>query len=292
MASSTLSITIALAVALLATVIVAFAVASRGGRFRGFPGWSGFQAFFVPLLVLLARADPRISLTVLGLCMFVGLREFFFLAPLRPRDRWALLLAYVSIPIVLWPELRGPATLFLVAAPVVLFLVLPALLAVGTPQGGTFEASGRLITGLIVFVFCAGHLGLIAKLNTGGAIQLYGLLVLVAELPQRLAGRVRAGEGVVRAWAGIATGAALAAWVGALAAPLGGFAPRQGSILGLLVAAGAAAGAFIAEASAQELNLGAPAARVGRKALFDRTMPALFAAPFFFHYAFRSLGLP
>jgi predicted CDP-diglyceride synthetase/phosphatidate cytidylyltransferase len=222
----------------------------------------------------------------------VGLREFFFLAPLRPKDRWALLLAYISIPIVLWPELRGPAALFLVAAPVVLFVILPALLVVGRPQGGTFEASGRLFTGLLVFVFCAGHLGLMANRNGGGAIQLYGLLVLVAELPQRLAGRVRTGEGALRPWAGIATGAALAAWVGAIAAPLGGFAPRQGSILGVLVAAGAAAGAFLAEASAQELNLGAPAARVGRGALFDRAMPALLAAPFFFHYAFRSLGLP
>ncbi len=287
-----ISITSVLASALLAAAVVAFAVARRGGRFRGFPGWSGFHAFFVPLLVLLARADRRISLTVLGLCMFVGLREFFFLAPLRPKDRWALLFAYLSIPIVLRPQLHRPASVFLVGAPLVLFLCLPALLAVGAPQGGTLEAIGRLFTGLLAFVYCAGHLGLMAGQDAGGAIQLFGLLVLVAELPQRLAGRVRTGEGVLRAWAGIAIGAALAAWAGALAAPMAGFASRRGAVLGLLVAAGTAAGAFVAEAAAQELSLGAPAARVGRGALLDRTMPALFAAPLFFHFAFRSLGAP
>lgn len=292
MALPALSITSVLASALLTAAVVALAVARRGGRFRGFPGWSGFQAFFVPLVVLLARGDRRVSLTVLGLCMFVGLREFFFLAPLRPRDRWALLLAYLSIPVVLWPQLHGSASLFLVGAPLVLFLCLPALLAVGAPQGGTLEATGRLFTGLLAFVYCAGHLGLMAGADRGGAIQLFALLVLVAELPQRLAGRVRTGESMLRAWAGIAIGAALAAWSGALAAPMTGLPARRGALLGLLVAAGTAAGAFVAEASAQELSLGAPAARVGRGALLDRTMPALLAAPLFFHFAFRSAGLP
>ena len=292
MPSSAPSILIVLAAALLAAAIVALAVARRGGRFRGFPGWSGFQAFFVPLLVLIARGDRRWSLTVLGLFMFVGLREYFFLAPLRPKDRWALLFAYCSIPLVLWPELGGRTSVFLVGAPVVLFLCLPALLAVGAPLAGTFEAMGRLFTGLLAFVFCAGHLGLMATPEAQGTIELYGLLVLVAELPQRLAGRVRTGEGVLRAWTGIALGAAIAAWAGALAGPLAGVASRQGATLGLVVAAGTAAGAFIAEASAQELNLGAPAARVGRGALLDRTMPALLAAPLFFHLAFRALGRP
>lgn len=292
MTSPPVSIILALAAALVAAVVVAFAVGSRGGRFRGFPGWAGFQGFFAPLLVLLAMADRRISLTVLGLCMFVGLREFFFLAPLRARDRWALLLAYLSIPIVLWPQLHGSWSLFLVTASVIVFLFLPALLTVGAPQGGTFEATGRLFTGLLAFVFCAGHLGLMAGSPGGGVLPLYGLLVLTAELPQRLAGRIRAGEGVLRPWAGIAVGAAAAAWIGALAGPMAGIPEGRGAWLGILVAVGASAGAFVAEASAQDLNLGAPAARVGRGALLDRTMPALFAAPLFFHFVFRSVSVP
>jgi predicted CDP-diglyceride synthetase/phosphatidate cytidylyltransferase len=160
------------------------------------------------------------------------------------------------------------------------------------PQGGTFEATGRVFLGLLAFVFCAGHLGLMIDHGGGGEAETFGILVLAAELPQRLAGRARAGEGTLRPALGILAGAGLAALAGATIGPLGGLAPVRGAVTGALVAAGAAAGSFFAEAAAQDLSLGAPASRVGREAFLDRTLPALLAAPFFFYFANHVLALP
>lgn len=285
------SVTVTLAAALLVAVLVSYAVGRRGGHFRSLPGWAVFWAFFAPLLVLLSRTPRSVSLPVLGVFMFFGLREFFFVAPLRPRDRWALLLAYLSIPLVLWPELRGAWSVVLVMTPLVLFLVLPILLVAGRPQGGTFEATGRLFVGLLAFVFCGAHLGIAAGELGRGEIELFGILVLAAELPQRLAGRVRPAEGMLRPLAGVVAGVAMAAATGAVAGRLAGLSAAQGIVAGVLVAAGAAGGAFLAEASAQDLSLGAPTSRVGRGALLDRTFPAMFAAPLFVHYTVHLLAI-
>jgi len=131
-------IALALALGLLLVAIVSLGTAHRGGRFRGLPGWQG-SGVLRPLLVLLSRADRRVSLSVLGVLMFAALREYFFVAPLRPRDRWAILAAYLSIPIALWPEFVGSWMLFLTVAPLALFVFLPVLLALGTHQPGCWN---------------------------------------------------------------------------------------------------------------------------------------------------------
>jgi predicted CDP-diglyceride synthetase/phosphatidate cytidylyltransferase len=285
-------VTLVLAAAVLVAFAVSFAFGRRGGRFRSLPGWAVFWLFFATLLVVLPRAPRPVALVLLGVFMFLGLREFFFVAPLRPRDRYAILLSYVSIPLVLWPELQGPWTLFLVVSTLAIFVLLPMLLVAGTPQGGMFEATGRFFLGLLAFVYCASHLGLMIEHGGGAESEMFGILVLAAEIPQRLAGRARSGEGALRPALGILAGAGLAALVGATIGPLCTLDPARGAVAGALVAAGTAAGSFFAEAAAQDLSLGAPAARVGRGAFLDRTLPALLAAPFFFYFTNRLLALP
>jgi 4'-phosphopantetheinyl transferase len=39
--------------------------------------------------------------------MFAALRQYFTLTPLRPQDRWAIVAAFVSIPLTLWPTWSG-----------------------------------------------------------------------------------------------------------------------------------------------------------------------------------------
>ena len=283
-------ITLALALTLLAVTPVSFVAARRGGRFRGLPGWVGFWGFFAPLLVLLSRAHRSISVPLLGALMFAALREYFFLAPLRPRDRWAILLTYVSIPLALYPAFQSSGNWFLVVVPVVLLVFLPVLLAVGSPQAGLLESAGRLLVGGIAFVFCAAYLGLMVRGFRHGEIELFGVLVLAAEVPQRLAGRVKSGEVLARPLFGVLAGAGLAAALGAFLGPLGGISSRQGAVAGLLLAAGTAAGALLADAVAQDLNLGASTSRVGRGAFLDRTFPVVYAAPAFFHYVTYSMA--
>lgn len=285
-------ITLALAAALLVAAPISFLAARRGGRFRGLPGWMGFWAFFAPLLVFLSRANRLISFPLLAVLMFAALKEYFFLAPLRPRDRWAILLAYLSIPCALYLAFVGPQFLFLTGVPMGFLLFLPALLALGSRQAGLLESIGRLLLGVAVFVFCTAHLGLLGPRFYAGALELFGVLVLSAELPQRLAGRTRLGENIGRPLIGMLSGIGLAAGMGAALGPLAGLGRTQGSVAGVLVAAGVSAGALVADAVAQDLALGTLAARVGRGAFLDRTMPAVYSAPLYFHYLNHWKGLP
>jgi len=153
------------------------------------------------------------------------------------------------------------------------------------------ESAGRLLIGTIAFVFCAAHLGLMVQNLNRGEIELFGVLAIGSELPQRLTGRFRPGEDFVRPLVGSALGAALALGLGVLLGPLGGVTGREGAVAGLLVAVGTAGGALLAEAVAQDLNWGRRLP-VGRGAFLDRTLPAILAAPAFFHYLTCATSTP
>jgi phosphatidate cytidylyltransferase len=272
-----------LALAVVACAAVALPLASRGGRYRALPGWVAFWVTFAALLFGLTRIPLAIGLTILGAVMFAALREYFFVAPVRPRDRWAILVCYLTIPVVLVPVYFDSYGAFLAGVLLSLLLVQPTALSLGTPTPGLLDALGRVLLGLLVFVFCAAHLGWMARWGSG-RLELFGVLVLASELPQRLAGRVRPGEAVARPLAGILVSVALTCGLAAWLAPGLGIDTRHGVALGLLVVASVTAGRSVTEAVSQDLAMAQASSRVGRGALLDRTMPAVYAAPLFFHY--------
>lgn len=276
-------IILALALALLLVAPLAFLTGRWGGRYRSLPGWAGFWVFFAGLLVALGRADRWISFPFLALLMFMCLRQYFFLTPLRPQDRWAILVSYASIPLSLWPVFRGSYEGFLAATAVLLFVFLPFLVSMASEQHGFFDSTGRVLLGALVFVLCAAHLGVLAAAPTGH-LELFGILALLGDLPQRLAGRQRATGVLARTIWGVAAGAATAAVLGAALGPEVGIPAARGAVAGLIVAIAVAAGARVADAVAEDLALGASAPIAGRRAFLDRTMPALYAAPFFYLY--------
>jgi phosphatidate cytidylyltransferase len=264
--------------------LLALASRRRGGRYRGLPGWVLFWIFFAGILVSLSRLLPAISLTMLGLMMFAALRTYLFVAPVRPRDRYAMLAAYLAIPFALYPGFTGSEAAFLATVPVTLFLLFPVLLAAGKPQEGLLESMGRLLIGVLLFVFCAAHLGLLVRWEQRGLLELFGVLVLAAELPGRLTGRFRQGGGWARSVFGIAAGAVMAASLGFWAGPWCGLVEEDGARVGVLVAVAVTMGALVSEAVMFDLSPSAPAVRVGRWAFLDRAIPAVYAAPVFFHY--------
>jgi predicted CDP-diglyceride synthetase/phosphatidate cytidylyltransferase len=274
----------ALAGALLFAGLVALATRHRGGRFRGVGGWVGFWVAFAGILVALSRAPAAVSLVLLGLLMFAAVRTYFFVAPMRPRDRYAVLAAYAGIPFALWPCYTGSPATFLATAPVVLFLLFPVLLATGALQEGMLDSLGRLFLGVLLFVYCAAHLGLFVRVEPRGALELYGILVLAAELPQRLAGRLGRGTPWPRALGGLAAGAGLAIGLGYLCGPWAGMVEEDGARAGALVAAGVILGSLVTGAVLRDLALGPPGSSVGRGAFLDRIIPPVYAAPIFFHY--------
>lgn len=272
-----------LALAVVVCAALALPLARRGGRFRALPGWVAFCVGFAVLLVALTRIPMAAGLSLLGVVMFGALREYFFVAPVRPRDRHAILVCYLTIPAVLVPVYFDAYGAFLAGILLSLLLVQPTALSLGAPTPGLLDALGRVLLGLLVFVFCAAHLGWMARWGSG-RLELFGVLVLVSELPQRLLGRLRAGEPKAGPMMGWLLSAALSCGVAAWLAPGLGIGSRHGVALGLLVMASVTAGRAVTEAVSQDLSMAPASARVGRGALLDRTMPAVYAAPLFFHY--------
>jgi phosphatidate cytidylyltransferase len=257
----------------------------RGGRFRELPGWAGFWTFAAALLISLTHAPNYISLVILGVVMFVVLRTYFFLAPVRPRDRYAILASYLSIPFSLWPVYLGSEVLFLVVVPVTLFLVVPFFLAIGPPEEGLLDSMGRTLLGVLLFVYCLAHLGLLAGSDLTGVLELFGILVLGAELPQRLAGRFRVGSGWwIKPTIGVPISLILATSLGWLLGPWCGLDSDDAARAGFLVFVAVTMGAVVSDAVAKDLALNSPSARRGRGGLLDRIVPAVYAAPVYFHY--------
>src|SRR5262245_1524258 len=168
-----------LVVVLVATLalLAPFAVLAgrRGGRYRAFPGWIAAWAQFAILIVVLHYLPQRISFPLLGLVMFAALRQYFTLTPLRPQDRWAIVAAYVSIPLSLWPTWAGSFGLLSAATVIGLFLLFPVMLSIGSRQPGLLDSLGRLLLGVLVFVFCAAHFGLMTRLSMG-SLELFGIV--------------------------------------------------------------------------------------------------------------------
>jgi phosphatidate cytidylyltransferase len=171
---------------------------------------------------------------------------------------------------------------FLAFVPATLILGIPVLLSFGSTHDGLLDSTGRILLGTAFFVFCTAHLGLLVH-QPDGRIELFGILVLAAELPQRLAGRPRSGGGIVRPVLGYAVGAGAAMVAGWMLAPWVGMTARHGSLVGLAVALAAIAGGLVADAIADDLQLGTRSTIVGRASLLNRFAPVLYAAPVYFH---------
>jgi phosphatidate cytidylyltransferase len=255
----------------------------RGGRYRAFPGWIAAWAQFAILIVVLEHLPQKISFPLLGLVMFAALRQYFTLTPLRPQDRWAIVVAFVSIPLALWPTWAGSFGLLSAATVIGLFLLIPVLLSIAPRQPGLLDALGRVLLGVLVFVFCAAHFGLMTRLPEG-SLELFGITALLADLPQRLTGRLRPGGERVRPFLGVMASVAVAAVVGAALAPLAATASLHGGVAGSLVALAMAGGSLVSDAVGQDLLRTQSDALLGRAAFLDRTLPAIYAAPIFYHY--------
>jgi predicted CDP-diglyceride synthetase/phosphatidate cytidylyltransferase len=164
-----------------------------------------------------------------------------------------------------------------------LLFILAALLAIAPRQSGLLDSMGRVLLGALVFVYGASHLGLLAH-QSRGRLELYGILVLIAELAQRVVGRPHPGVSVPRRAAGLALSFGLTIGAGTWLGTLAEITRGQGALAAALIVAAVSAGAIVADAVAEDLALPAASFRVGRGAFLDRAMPAIFPAAVYYHY--------
>lgn len=131
--------------------------------------------------------NKNISLIFFGLLSFWALKEYFTILKTRRADHWALLLAFLAVPVQFYWIHTGWYGMFLIFIPVYIFLFLPILLMLAQEPSGFLESSAKIQWGLIAFVYGLSHLGyllmlpkLSGKIISGQALLLF--LVIVTEM--------------------------------------------------------------------------------------------------------------
>jgi predicted CDP-diglyceride synthetase/phosphatidate cytidylyltransferase len=271
--------------AILLAGLISLAVRSRGGRFRRLPAWAGFWLWFGPLLIGLSLAPRWLSLPLLAATMFASLRSYFQIATMRLKDRYAVLLVYAMIPLVLWPVYMSEIGIFFSVVPVSLFLAIPAVLSIGKEHSGLLDSMGRGMLGVLAFLYCAAHLGVMSHLPQG-TFELFGILVLASELVQRLVGWNMPG----RIFSAMVAGIMFAAGVGYLVSRRFGLGveldlnANEVALAGAFVSLAVTAAHLVTNAIADDLEMNSPSALMGRGGFLGRIVPAVYAAPIFYHY--------
>ena len=274
-----------LAAAVALVGFVSLAVRGRGGRFRTLPMWAGFWIGFGLLLMILSLAPRWVSMPLLAAVMFASLRTYFFVAPMRLKDRYSVLLAYAAIPLILWPVYLGNVELFFNVVPVTLFLVFPAILSIGRDHSGLLDSMGRGMLGVLFFLYCGAYLGLMTHLDQD-ILPLFGILVLAVELPQRMAGGRRPGRFLGRLVLGVlvagATGYLLARYGGV--GEWVGLNANQVALAAAFTSLAVTAAHLVTNGIAADLEMNAPSTLMGRGVFLGRIVPAVYAAPFFYYF--------
>ena len=128
--------------------------------------------FFLILLVSDIFSFPYAALGW-AIMSFLILREYFSLVDLRIQDRIGILVAYLSIPFMMYLIIIDWYTMFIISIPVYSFLVIPFLISIsGKETDGAIYSIGTIDFGLFLFVFCLGHLAYLSFFSTWMAVML------------------------------------------------------------------------------------------------------------------------
>jgi phosphatidate cytidylyltransferase len=170
--------------------------------------------WMVAVLMLAFSTHRIISFFFLGFLCFSALREYYSLMPMREqggdkllafKDRYAVFLTYLVIPVLVATAYVRWYELYIIIVPVYLFLLLPVLFVLQDRTEGILKSLGILSIGVMFFVFCLGHslfminLGVILLLfcfaltETRDVISFWvgkGLAELVAHRPGTFLARV------------------------------------------------------------------------------------------------------
>jgi len=126
---------------------------------------------------LVAMAFRRsISFTFLAFLSFLALKEYFSLLPmyradssgrvlLRRHDRKAILLSYLTIPLMFYVAYVKWYNLYIVLVPVYLGLLIPMLLVLENQSENFILSAAVIFWGTMLFIFLLGHSALLINLD-------------------------------------------------------------------------------------------------------------------------------
>lgn len=237
-------------------------------------------------------------IALFALISFLALREYLSLVPTRREDRPALLLAYAVVPVayaLIAADLYG---ISLVAVPVYVFLLMPAVMVLNGRTQGYLAAAGVLYWGVVITVYNLGFAALLMnapphEAPAGGAGLLFFLLVATGlnDVFQFIAGKLIGGPKILptispnKTWAGFLGGVAGTAVLIAVLSPVFIPLPPHGvAILAILLPVAGFAGDVTMSAVKRDLGVKDTGKLLpGHGGILDRLDSLTFTAPITFH---------
>ncbi len=239
-------------------------------------------AFF---LILLVSDIFSFSYAALGwaIISFLILREYFSLVDLRIQDRIGILVAYLSIPFMMYLIIIDWYNMFIISIPVYSFLVIPFLISIsGKDTDGAIYSIGTIDFGLFLFVFCLGHLAYISFFSTWMAVMLI-LSVAICDctfllLKNKITNKRKLLllKFIIPIPLTVSLSILLSSWTGI---PL-----NHSIILGLMIPALVVIGYHTVRYFEVDLGIVEDEIKPGRGLIIDNTKSLLYAAPIVFHY--------
>ncbi|MDY0167258.1 MAG: phosphatidate cytidylyltransferase [Thermoguttaceae bacterium] len=167
-------------------ILVLFSLIYRVLRWKRHPMAEEIQSrtltwWWMIAVFMLALATHRlVSFAFLGFLCFAALREYYSLMPaeetdeskvLAFKDRLCVWITYLSVPLTVYVAYIGWYDLFIILAPVYLFLLMPAVFVMQGRTNGAIRSLGFLALGFMFFVFNMGHC--LFMINMGAFVLLY-----------------------------------------------------------------------------------------------------------------------
>lgn len=239
----------------------------------------------------------RVALLVLlAFVSYLALKEYLSVIPTRRADRRLLIWAYLAIPLqytIIYFENYG---MFIIFIPIYMFLFLPMGMVLVGETKRFLSAISTLHWGLMLTVFCLGHLAFIAVLpETREGLQLLLYLVLmtqVGDVAQYLWGkrfgrrkvlpRISPSKTVEGLVGGVFTITLLSLWLGPFLTPMSW---PVALAVGFLVAVAGFVGDVTVSAFKRDLGVKDSSSLIpGHGGILDRVDSLTYTAPLFFHF--------
>lgn len=239
-------------------------------------------AFFL-FFVLSEFVSFAVGIWVLAALSFLALREYFTLVDLRIQDRWGMLAAYLSIPFMFWFIQADWYGMFIISIPVYALLVIPVAITVGGREAeGSVLSIGAVFLGLLLLVYCIGHIGYLAFYSTWTAI----LVVLGVAACDLLAWLLRSRDrGLLRSAAyQLLVPAPVLALLALAVGPWTGLPVVHSLVLAVGIPALVAIGCHTIDQLEVDLGIDRRSLQPGRGQVINTVKSFVYVGPVVFHY--------
>ncbi|BAZ40683.1 phosphatidate cytidylyltransferase [Calothrix sp. NIES-4101] len=254
----------------------------------------------VILFTIALTLNRTIAIIFFAFLSFLALKEYFSLIPTRQDDRRVIFWAYLGLIIEYYWIYINWYVMFLIFIPVYMFLFLPMRMVMIGETEGFLKAVGTIHWGLMLTVYCFGHMAYLlmapADVNpvAGGAGFLLYLLFLtqINDIAQYIWGKSLGRNKILpkvspnKTWEGFLGGIATTTLMAVIIAPwLTPFKPLYALAIGILIAIAGFVGDVTISALKRDLGVKDSGSLIpGHGGILDRIDSLTYTAPLFFHF--------